>query len=74
MAVRLRHPDSQTVVEVSESRAEVLKGRGYTVEDVTDVPNVSDKKSAWVDYAVGRGLDRNEAEELTKDELVERYG
>lgn len=31
-------------------------------------------KSDWVDWAVSRGADRDEAESLTKNELIELYG
>lgn len=33
-----------------------------------------DPKSDWVDWAVGQGVDRDEAEALTKNELIELYG
>ena len=53
--------------------------RGWTVaspqadaQDDVEAPNVSDRKSDWVDYAVTRGYDPDEG--LTKDELIERYG
>lgn len=38
----------------------------------SEQPNVSDNKSAWVDYAETQGYDADEG--LTKDELIERYG
>lgn len=31
-------------------------------------------KADWVDYAVSEGLDRDEAEAMTKAELIEQYG
>lgn len=31
-------------------------------------------KPDWVDYAVSQGADRDEAENSTKDELIELYG
>ena len=37
-------------------------------------PAKSDNKAAWVDHAVAHGADRDEAEAMTKDELVEQYG
>lgn len=30
-------------------------------------------KPAWVDYAVARGMDRDEAEKMTKDQLVAKF-
>lgn len=74
--VTLYHPGG-TQVEVTEARAETLRSRGYTDSPTTagdDTPNVSDKKQAWIDYAVTQGLDEDEASSLTKDELVERFG
>lgn len=38
------------------------------------VPNRSDTKDVWVDYAVTQGADRDEAESATKDQLVDEYG
>lgn len=40
----------------------------------SDAPSQHDLKADWVDYAVSKGLDRDEAEELTKAELIELYG
>jgi len=37
-------------------------------------PVVADNKATWVDWAVSQGLERDEAESLTKAELVELYG
>jgi hypothetical protein len=31
-------------------------------------------KAEWVEHAVASGVDRDEAEALTKDQLVERFG
>lgn len=39
-----------------------------------DRPAVNDRKAAWVDYAVAQGADRDDAEALTKDDLVDQYG
>jgi len=37
-------------------------------------PATSANKPDWVDYAVSRGLSRVEAERLSKDALINRYG
>lgn len=37
-------------------------------------PIVNAPKADWVDYAVGQGADRDEAESLTKAELLDLYG
>ena len=38
------------------------------------VPNKSDNKPEWVAYAVSQGMSEDEAEDLTKEDLVERFG
>jgi hypothetical protein len=40
----------------------------------SDRPNKSDSKAEWVDYAVSKGLAREEAEEFTKQDLIDEYG
>lgn len=37
-------------------------------------PKQYDAKPEWVEFAVSNGLDREEAESLTKAELIELYG
>lgn len=37
-------------------------------------PAQNDPKAAWVDWAVSQGADRDEADALTKAELIEFYG
>lgn len=37
-------------------------------------PATSANKPEWVEYAVSRGLSRPEAERLSKDALINRYG
>lgn len=37
-------------------------------------PSVTDRKAEWVDFAVAQGAGRDEAEVLTKAELVELFG
>lgn len=36
-------------------------------------PNKSATKADWVDYAVSRGEDREQAEAMTRDDLVAKY-
>lgn len=43
-------------------------------ESKDDAPKPHDTKAEWVDFAVSQGLNREEAEGLTKNELVELYG
>ena len=37
-------------------------------------PSESDLKAVWVDHAVSQGADRDEAEAMTKAQLVEQFG
>lgn len=74
---KLQHPTStETVVDVPARRAEVLRSRGYINigESPSDVPAQSAPKGEWVDYAVAQGADRDEADDMTKADLVEQYG
>lgn len=59
--------------EVTEpaARRRIASGRWY--ED-TQTPASSDKKAVWVDHAVAQGMDRDEAEAMTKADLVDTYG
>lgn len=40
----------------------------------TSGPTTSDRKAVWVDHAVSHGADRDDAEAMTKDELIDQYG
>jgi hypothetical protein len=42
-------------------------------EEVDELPKTSDSKATWIDYAVAQGSDREEAESMTKQELVDFY-
>jgi len=44
------------------------------LDDDDDRPNVSDLKPEWVKYAVAQGLDEDKAEDMTKQELIDKYG
>lgn len=37
-------------------------------------PAKSALKDEWVDYAVSQGMDRDEAEAMTKQDLIDEYG
>ena len=43
-------------------------------DDTTETPAQSALKSEWVDHAVASGADRDEAEAMTKQELIDTYG
>lgn len=59
-----------------------FRRRGYTIEPASAVadepdediqPRKSASKAAWVEYAVAHGMTAAEAEQLTRDQLVERF-
>lgn len=84
MKIRITHPDTVhdvgDEVDVSDDRAERLVNIGYAEyvdapsDDTPDAPAQSAVKADWVDHAVGAGADRDEAEAMTKAELIERFG
>lgn len=42
--------------------------------DVTGPPKKSASKADWVEFAVAQGADREAAEAMTKDDLVDQFG
>lgn len=63
--VTMYDPDNATVVEVTEERAEVLKGRGYTDKKPRDFGKAKPK-------AARGGAPDNSAELAAKDAEIER--
>ena len=41
---------------------------------LVEIPKPYASKAEWVDFAVAKGADRAEADELTKPELIDLYG
>lgn len=83
--VRITHPDTVhdvgDIVEVSDDRAARLIAIGYAApvtdggDDSAEAPAQSALKSEWVDYvATHHGVPHDEAEAMTKAELVESFG
>jgi hypothetical protein len=78
--------DNVTAAEAIEGEIEDLDDRGELgisdpgsadqgragAED-NQAPTKASNKAAWVDHAVAQGAERDEAEAMTKAELVERY-
>jgi hypothetical protein len=52
----------------------VVEGSGDGDSDEDGPPAKAAPKADWVDYAVAQGADAEEAESLTKQELVDLYG
>lgn len=79
--MKIRHTRTGAEVDVTEATAErrISSGRWQAAgRKVTapapSPPTSSDTKATWVDFAVSQGADRDEAEALTKADLVELYG
>lgn len=77
--------DGTAVAEDGRHKAALayFRRRGYTVEpesapepvteQVDEKPKKSASKAAWAAYAVAHGMSAEEADELTRDQLVERF-
>lgn len=48
--------------------------QGAEGAEASEEPAKSASKASWVDYAVSRGADREEADAMTRSDLIERYG
>lgn len=61
------------VENVSEREASRYR-QSPNFRPVAEKPNRSDRKARWVEYAVTQGLDRSEAEDTNKSDLVDEFG
>jgi len=43
-------------------------------DEYVDVPSKGDSKADWVEFAASQGMDRDEAEGLTKQDLIDQFG
>ncbi|MFE3452388.1 hypothetical protein ACFXJ8_26040 [Nonomuraea sp. NPDC059194] len=50
-----------------------IEDAAQAVEEQDSAPRKSASKAAWVAYAVSQGMAEADAEELTRDQLVERF-
>ncbi len=73
VAAEIPNPDDRGPIGLSDpgSVAAVDSGDGAVPDEV---PKASDNKAAWVDHAVSQGVAREDAESMTKADLVEQYG
>ena len=61
-------------VTEDEPEAEPMKSE-ESAEDTEDQrPAKNAVKAEWVDFAVAHGMERAEAEDMTKDALIEQFG
>jgi len=81
--------DGHADIDAAENAAEMayFRSAGYGVEEIGDVeapapvavveqgelPRKSASAAAWREYAVANGMDKDEADGLSRDELVARY-
>lgn len=70
--MQLSHPHLNLVIEVPDDALKAHLAQGWLqVVDIDPVPSKSATKDVWVDYAESTGMD--DAEEHTKQDLVDRY-
>lgn len=67
--VRLSHPRSQQVIEVRADMTRNYLAQGWR-KATPEAPGPSAKKAEWVAFAVSTGLSEQEAEAMTKAELI----
>ncbi len=70
--VHVDEPEIQDARETAADEATFVDGE-TTATPAIDRPSASASKAAWVEFAVGQGVDRAEAEDLTKAQLAERF-
>lgn len=73
------YPDEDAEVEVSAKSATEHGDKSVTVHSdkgpgELEEPKKSGSKPDWVEYAVSKGADRDEAEASTRDDLAAAYG
>lgn len=84
--VRIKHPDIKETGSVSErAYLRVYKEKGWELADTQPAhpanvdpdepkrPQRNDSTDAWRTYAVTRGMTREDADELSRDELVTHF-
>lgn len=70
--VTLTQPHSGRSISVDAASADQWRARGYS-DAAPASPAPTALKAEWVDYAVGQGMTRDDAEAMTKADLVERF-
>ncbi|MFF0860904.1 hypothetical protein ACFYUV_04025 [Nonomuraea sp. NPDC003560] len=64
-------PDEQQAKETDAAQRVLVEGQPATA---AARPAQSASKAAWVDWAVSQGMDRDQADDLTKAELIDLHG
>ena len=64
----------QAAVEAAASVVEVeTTSPAVLVVEPAEEPKAYASKAEWVDFAVSQGVERSDAEKLTKPELIEQF-
>lgn len=71
--VHVGEPDIQEAKETAVDESTFVEGETTAVASI-DQPAKSATKAQWVEFAVGQGATREEAEDLSKAEIQERFG
>lgn len=66
--------EEERVAELYRTPEEGEGGTSFDYGQLVTQPNTSDLKEEWVTYAETQGMDRAEAEDATKDELIQKFG
>jgi hypothetical protein len=66
-------PDPAPEADASPGPAAPSDGVG-DVQDEAEPPKPGDPKQAWIDWAVGQGMDGERAGAMSKADLMSRYG
>ena len=66
--MKMTHPASKQTIDVSEAVADRYASQGWR-QASPDAPKASAPKAEWLEYATSQGLDADEAEAMTRDEL-----
>lgn len=67
-------PEPLTVPDLDPALVPAPEPAAEAAPAVVARPAVTDRKAEWVDFAVAQGVGRDEADALTKAELVELFG
>lgn len=62
-----------TIGNTGDGEPETVSDEDTDSEEESEAPGGNASKAEWVEYAVSRGADREEAESKTRDELRDKY-
>lgn len=71
--VHVGDPATQEAIQTGLAEAVLVDGQPATIV-AEGRPTDRDTKPVWVEFAIGRGMDPDEAEAASKKSLIERFG